>query len=411
MTTYLLKRLLLMPIMLFGITLISFCMIVLAPGTNNSGSATGEIKSGRLSQQQLQVMQQTFHIGQPVYKRYLYWLGILQPDPYPSEWREWSREQARESADTTSDADRKTLLEAYLVALKEQEAGATNFRDPGKPLDEKFTKLDAEVRSKIKVPLRGILFLDFGKSVATPSISVAQRLREALPVTMLINLICILVIYGTSIPIGIMGAIRHNSWIDRSSSIGMFILYSLPSFWVALLLIKLMVSNALFFQLPFQGILPTGAERLPTLTYLWEGTLHLILPVVCLSYGSQANLSRYMRVGMLDTIRSDYIRTARAKGCPESTIVFKHAVRNSLIPIVTLLGGLLPGMIGGSFIIESIFSIPGMGLLGYQALLTRDYTILMALITISAVLVMLGILVSDLLYLAVDPRIAFGKDK
>lgn len=411
MTTYLLKRFLLMPVMLFGITLISFGIIVLAPGTSSGGPASGDVKAGRLSQQQLQVMQQTFHIGEPWYMRYMYWVGILQAEPYASDWRDLSKAKARELVGTTTDKERKALLEEYIVALNIQGNATTDFRDAGRPLEEKFKTLDADVRKQIVFPKHGILFLDFGKSVATPSISVSQRLAEALPITLLINLICFIVIYGASIPIGIMGAVKHNSFLDRSSTIGLFVLYSLPSFWVALLLIKLVVSDVLGFQLPFQGILPTGAERLSTLEYLWEGTKHLVLPVVCLSYASLAVISRYMRVGMLDCIRSDFIRTARAKGCPEEIVIFKHALRNSLIPIATLLGGLLPGMIGGAFIIESIFSIPGMGLVGYQALLNRDYTILMAEITISAVLVMLGILVSDLLYLAVDPRIAFGKER
>lgn len=408
MTTYILQRLLLMPLMLLGITLIAFCIIVLSPGTSASNTGA-DMEAGRLSQEQVQVMQQTFHIGEPVYLRYLYWVGLLQPQPYASEWRDWSKAKARELADSAAEPARRAELNEYIHALNAQQRSAKDFHDQGAALPEKWAAMDREIRGQVHVPWRGVLFFDFGQSVATPSISVSQRLMDALPVTLLLNIICIFVIYGAAIPLGIAGAVRHNSFTDRSMTLTLFVLYSLPSFWVALLLIKLMVNLPEQARLPYVGILPSGSDALPTLEFLWEGTQHLILPVICMCYVSMASLSRYMRVGMLDIIRADFIRTARAKGCPESTVIYKHALRNSLIPIVTLLGGLLPGLIGGSFLIESIFSIPGMGLLSYQAVLTHDYTVLMANITIGAVLVMLGILTSDLLYLAVDPRIAFKK--
>jgi peptide/nickel transport system permease protein len=126
-------------------------------------------------------------------------------------------------------------------------------------------------------------------------------------------------------------------------------------------------------------------------------------------YAGLAGLSRFMRVGMVEIIRSDFIRTARAKGCNERTVILRHALRNSLIPLITLLAGMLPGLIGGSVIIETIFGIPGMGWLGYNAVLQRDYTVLMANFTLSAVLTLLGILMSDILYVIVDPRISFDK--
>jgi peptide/nickel transport system permease protein len=136
---------------------------------------------------------------------------------------------------------------------------------------------------------------------------------------------------------------------------------------------------------------------------------HLALPMLIYTYGSFAYISRQMRGSMLEVIRQDYIRTARSKGLSERTIIFKHALRNSLIPIITLLAGLLPALIGGSLIVEYIFTIPGMGQLAYQALLERDYPIIMGELTISAILTMLGVLLADILYSVVDPRIAFSK--
>jgi peptide/nickel transport system permease protein len=133
--------------------------------------------------------------------------------------------------------------------------------------------------------------------------------------------------------------------------------------------------------------------------------------VFCLTYGGFAALSRYQRAGMLEVIRQDYVRTARAKGLPEKVVIFKHAFRNSLIPIVTLLGSLLPGMFGGSVIIESIFSIPGMGQLGFESVLSRDYPVVLAIATIAAFLTLIGLLVSDLLYVWVDPRISYEAEQ
>ena len=158
---------------------------------------------------------------------------------------------------------------------------------------------------------------------------------------------------------------------------------------------------------PIYGISSGGMEGSAFLSRLWDHLWHLVLPVFCLTYGGLAGLSRFMRAGMLEVIRQDYIRTARAKGLPEKLVIYKHAMRNSIIPIITLMGYLLPGMLGGSIIIESIFSIPGMGQLSFEAVLSRDYPVVMAIATISALLTLVGILISDLLYVWADPRITY----
>ena len=142
---------------------------------------------------------------------------------------------------------------------------------------------------------------------------------------------------------------------------------------------------------------------LRTLDYAW----HLVLPIVCYTYGGLAFMSRFGRSSMLEVVRQDYVRTARAKGLSEKIVITKHAARNAMVPIVTLLAGLLPAMLGGSVIIEKIFSIQGLGLLGFEAILSRDYPTIMAILTVSAVLTLFGILISDILYVVVDPRISF----
>jgi peptide/nickel transport system permease protein len=240
-------------------------------------------------------------------------------------------------------------------------------------------------------------------------VKVWDRLKDAIPITLLFNIVTFFVIYFIAIPIGVYSATHPYTALDRFTTVSMFLLFSMPSFWVATMLIALMVKLPPEWRLPFYGLEPIGGDRLPTLTWLGECVKHMILPVITMSYAGVAGLSRYMRTGMIDIIRSDYIRTARAKGLAEFFVIYKHALRNSLIPVITILGSELPGLIGGSVILETIFGIQGMGYMGYKALLARDYTVLMADLTLVAILVMVGFLLSDLLYVMVDPRIKFEK--
>jgi peptide/nickel transport system permease protein len=159
--------------------------------------------------------------------------------------------------------------------------------------------------------------------------------------------------------------------------------------------------------LPVIGLHDKDAEQLQGWDYAWDLVRHCILPVATLTYGGLAYLSRQMRVGMLETVRQDFIRTARAKGLSEKVVVFRHALRNSLIPVVTVFATILPILIGGSVIVETVFNIPGMGLYAFQGLITRDYNIVMATVTVSSIMTLLGFLLSDVLYAVVDPRISY----
>ncbi|MBT7080551.1 MAG: ABC transporter permease, partial [Chloroflexi bacterium] len=192
-------------------------------------------------------------------------------------------------------------------------------------------------------------------------------------------------------------------------SVVLLVFYSLPSFWVAIMLMVIFGSGDYLNWLPITGILSHGADKLPWYEIVMNISWHLILPIVCLTYGGFAFLSRFTRASMLEVIRQDYIRTARAKGLSEWRVIMKHGVRNALIPILTLMGTLLPALLGGSVIIEQIFSIPGMGRLGFESILSRDYPVIMAIATISAMLTLVSILLSDVMYKVVDPRITFDK--
>ncbi len=255
-----------------------------------------------------------------------------------------------------------------------------------------------------------VVTFDFGESYKDHR-PVADKIAERLPVTLTLNFISILLIYVIAIPVGVYSAVEQGSLRDRVTTIGLFILYSLPSFWVAALLLMFLGGGDYLDLFPVFGLSSPGLEGAAWWRRVPDVAWHLVLPVFCLTYDGLASLSRYQRASMLEVIRADYIRTARAKGLPEKVVVFRHAFRNALIPIVTLLGYVLPAMFGGSIIIESIFSIPGLGQLGFEAVLSRDYPVIMAISTISALLTLLGILLADLLYVWVDPRIHYGSQR
>lgn len=269
---------------------------------------------------------------------------------------------------------------------------------------KKLYGLDKPLPVQYLLWVKRVLTFDFGNSYKDHR-KVWDKIAERLPVTLQLNIVSILLVYLIAIPFGVYSATHPDTWLDRSLTLLFFFLYSLPSFWVAVLLIMFLGGGDFWDVFPVYGISSIGAESWPILPWLLDRMWHLVLPVICLSYGGLAYLSRLARAELLEVIREDYVRTARAKGLDERIVIFKHAFRNGLLPIVTLLAFLLPAMFGGSIIIESIFSIPGMGQLGFESVLSRDYPVIMAITTISALLTLIGLLLSDILYAALDPRI------
>ena len=197
--------------------------------------------------------------------------------------------------------------------------------------------------------------------------------------------------------------------IDRGATVGLFLLYSLPNFWVAMLLIYFLASGHPFEWFPIYGLNEMGASQWSFQRWFADRLWHMILPLFCLVYVDWAYISRYMRSDMLETIRQDYIRTANAFGFSSRVVAYKYAFRNSLISLITLIATLLPALLGGSIIIEQIFSIPGMGRLFFDAIAGRDYPVVMGIVTISAVLTLFGLILQDILYAVVDPRIRFDR--
>ena len=266
--------------------------------------------------------------------------------------------------------------------------------------------LDKPMPQRYALWLWRLVRLDFGESYKDHR-PVIDKITEALPITLQLNLLSVFIAYLIAIPIGVYSATRQYTLVDSSLTLLLFILYSVPSFWAATMLLMLFTSGDYWQLFPSYGMQTIGSESWPWHQRLGDRLWHYALPLFCYTYASLAGISRYMRASMLETIRQDYIRTARAFGFKERTVVYRYAMRNSLIPIVTLFGALLPSLIGGSVIVESIFSIPGMGRLAFESVLSRDYPTIMGVFTITALLTMVGLLLSDLLTALVNPRVSF----
>lgn len=251
--------------------------------------------------------------------------------------------------------------------------------------------------------LERIIHLDFGNSMSADSRPVLDKIAERLPLTVSMNLISLFLTLIIAIPVGIFSACRQNSIWDKAVTVLVFLGFAMPSFWLALLL---MLWFGIDLQwLPISGLCSMDFNSLSLLGKLGDLAAHLALPIAVYTIGSLAGMSRYMRSCMLEVLRQDYILTARAKGLPPRVVIFRHALRNALLPIITLLGLSIPGLIGGSVIIESIFALPGLGQLFYAAVMARDYTMIMGNLVLGSVLTLLGNLLADFCYGLADPRI------
>ncbi|HWO43486.1 MAG TPA: ABC transporter permease [Candidatus Eisenbacteria bacterium] len=268
--------------------------------------------------------------------------------------------------------------------------------------------LDRPLHVQYGVWLKNVVTLDFGESFKDNQ-PVWNKIAERLPITIKLNVLSILLVYLVAIPLGIYSATHRNTLGDQVTTLWAFVLFAVPTVWAATMALVFICGGDFWYLFPPGGLTSIDYDPAwPLWRKIKDQAWHLFLPVVLLSYGGFAGLSRYMRASMLEVLGQDYVQVARAKGLHERAVIAKHALRNSLIPVVTILASLLPALIGGSVIIETIFSIPGLGQLGYESVLARDYPTIMALYSVSAVLTLIGILISDLLLSVVDPRIAFG---
>ncbi len=282
----------------------------------------------------------------------------------------------------------------------------------------KLYDLDKPVIVQYGLWLKRMVTLDFGKSFASHQKPVFWQttdkdgnvtkgmIQQALPITLMINIIGLCITLLLAIPLGILAATHYQQWQDRSITLFNFIGFSIPGFWLSLLLMYWLgvVNN----WLPISGLHSINYESLDTWAKIKDSVSHLIMPVIIPSVTGLAGITLFVKNGMLDVLGQDYITTARAKGLSEHKVVYQHALRNALLPLITIIGLSIPGLIGGSVIAETIFAIPGMGKLFYDAVLMRDFPVVMGILTIGSALTLVGNLVADVAYAWADPRVRRG---
>jgi peptide/nickel transport system permease protein len=358
MIKYTLRRLIQAIPIFFGITVLSYALMVAAPGGPTSALAVNP----KIPASERHALEARLGVNDPIYVQYLRWL--LGDD--------WMR------VDTNGDGFTDV---ARLIPLDAD--GDGNPEPPGTN--------------------KGILRGDFGRSFSQRR-PVLQMIGEKVGATLELGFAALLVELILGVPIGILAAVRRGGWFDNVTRVIAVMFSAIPIFWFGLILLLLFS-----FRL---GWLPSGGQCQLVLTGgcppIYARLNYLLLPTLVLSTGGIAVYSRYMRASMLDVIHQDYIRTAQSKGLPGQIVWFKHAARNALIPLATFLGPAITGLLSGAVITESIFSWPGMGRLGVTSVTQQDYPVVMAVVILGALATILGYLLSDILYAVIDPRIRFS---
>ncbi len=355
MLSYVIRRILLVFPTLLGITVIVYFMIALAPGGIGANLLSSE---GTMRPEERKAMQEylnkRYALDKPVTVRYFHWLNRISPVGF------------------TDKAEGKS---------------AFGFKAP-----------------------------DFGESFIRRR-PVGDLIRESLPITLLLNILSMPLIYALSILVGIRAAARRGGAFDKASSTLFLALWSFPVILAGTLAIGFLTNEKYVHWFPANGLHDILSDNMPFLPHhgangwergwLFDTAWHLVLPVLCLSYGSFAVLSKLSRGAILDNILADYARTARAKGVSEKAVLYRHVLRNSLLPLITVAAGILPELIGGAVIVETIFGLPGMGRLGVDAVRQKDLDLVLAVTIMGTLLGLVGNLIADIGYALADPRVSY----
>jgi peptide/nickel transport system permease protein len=268
---------------------------------------------------------------------------------------------------------------------------------------ERLYGLDQPVHVQYYRWVKRIVQFDFGKSMSGDHRPVWDKIKERMPLTIGMNVTSLILTLLFAVPIGVGAAYYQGRWFDKASTVFVFIGFAMPGFWLALLL---MLYFGIYLQwLPISGLTSLDYDKLSFWGKAGDLAQHLAMPIFIYTFGSLAGMSRFMRSSMLEVLRQDFILTAKAKGLPLHTVIYKHALRNALLPVITILGLSVPSLIGGSVIIESIFALPGLGQLFYTSVLARDYPMIMGNLVLGAVLTLAGNMLADVCYGLADPRI------
>jgi microcin C transport system permease protein len=265
---------------------------------------------------------------------------------------------------------------------------------------------DKPVYERYWIWLKNLAVLDFGESF-TYEEEVTSVIISKFPVSLQFGIASLILSYLISIPLGVFKAVKHGSNFDFASSFILFLAYSIPGFMLAIVLIVFLAGGSFLDIFPIGGLYSDFYDEMNTWERIVDRAYHFVLPLICYTIGSYTTLTMLMKNSLMEEIKKDYIRTARAKGLDEKTVYFKHALRNALIPIVTGLGGFLGIFFAGSLLLEKIFQLDGIGLLGFNSVLSRDYNVIMGLLAVQALLMLIGNIISDIAYVLVDPRIDF----
>ena len=414
MQNYVLRRLLLLPLTFIGITFVAFCFTRFVPGgpieqamaeRQQADQKRGGGKArptGPASPEELDNLKRRYGFDRPLLEAYAIWLGVW---PGPSlqatarlDAKGVAELEVADEAQPGATAKIKVVAEGKTFAVR----NADNSPRPGwkaeaAPLPD---DPDKAIRVVAYYPsFSGVLQLNLGNSTDSDK-PVWDEIKARLPLSLWFGFWTMALAYGISIPLGVLKALQRDSWFDTLTSQALFILYSVPGYILAVALLQV-----LCFQL---GWFPTKGFAWESLG--WADRLrHTVLPLTCMTIGSFTALTLFTRNGLLENLGADYVRTARAKGLGFRRIVYVHALRNSLIPIAATFGHNLGFFLTGAFLIEVTFNIPGMGLLGFDALSHRNFPVFLGLLTLSSIAMLLGNIVSDLCVAAADPRIRFDK--
>lgn len=446
MKSYFLRRLLLIPPTLVGITLLVFTITRFVPGgpldrmlqeasrgADQGGKRASSTQGqGGLSEEQLEELEEQFGLNKNVLVAYCQWLGILPREVRISkgEFTERGEEMIGGTIDpaTTAEVVLRGDGRAVRVTRDGGQVASAVFAESGKPVaadgwNVRYeTKEDRQARFKRRntgnesapdyVPrvviyrtrLSGLLQGDLGRSTVYND-PVHEMILERMPIAVYFGLLTAILTYAVCLPLGVVKALKHRTFIDSASSVLIFLGYSIPGFALgAILLVHLGARMSLF---PLFGLTSPDFDQLDAFGKIKDLAHHTVLPLICYMVGMFAMLTMMTKNNLMDNLAADYVRTAVAKGASFRQAVFGHAFRNSMIPIATSLGNLVTIFIGGSMLIETVFDIQGFGLLQYQSVLARDIPVIMGTLTIAAFLMLIGHVISDFIVAMVDPRIKF----
>ena len=431
MTAYLIRRLLLIPPTLIGMTLVVFLIIRFTPGgpmeqallearmkTDGQRGGAGRQQSSGLTPAQLLKLQEQYGHDKPFLIAYAAWLGAWPKEMNRSraDFPEGKTETEVKIPGTASVAKVKRTGDNRAEILPDNDVDLSSWRariitpeqqkvewekaNPGQKLD----KPQPYVALIYQPKFAGVLEGDLGDSTRY-SEPVWTMMKRRFPISLFYGIVSILLTYLVCIPLGVLKAIKHRTPTDTATSVLIFFGYAIPEFVLGVFLMVIFAARLRWF--PLEGFVSSNFSELGFFGKVYDLFHHAFLPLCCYMVGSFAGLTMLVKNNLLDQLASDYVRTAVAKGVEYKRAVIGHALRNSFIPVGATMGQALTVLVAGSFLVERIFDIDGFGLMGFNALLEKDYPIVMATVTVSGLLLMLGNVLSDMITARLDPRIRF----